>query len=125
MTSEIKTLEKQRHDYQKWLNELSFHKEELGKFQHQLEQLIVHSNKDLLPRFEHFQNNFIRQHEVVDELSHEIKVLDQHLVPIRDGNQAPLMDKVMDYDQISTKMEIFHKLYQDLKSGFVEFLDLW
>ena len=125
MTTETKTIEKQHHDYLRWLNELSFHKEELGQFEGQLEQLIVSTNKELLPRFEHFQNNFIRQHEVVDELSHEIKVLDQHLIPIGNGSQTALMDKVLDYDQISAKMKTFHKLYQDLKTEFVEFLGLW
>jgi predicted ATP-binding protein involved in virulence len=125
MTLEVKTLDKQHHNYVQWLGDLSFHKDELSQFEQQLQQLIVRSNKELLPRFEHFQNAFIRQHEVVDELSHEIGVVDQHLISVRDGAQTLVVDRVLDYDQISAKMETFHKLYRDLKSEYLEFLALW
>ncbi|NND31180.1 MAG: hypothetical protein HKN76_01225 [Saprospiraceae bacterium] len=117
------TLESQHRDYIKWTRELNFFNDELKLFENQLEQLIGRSEKSSLPRFEHFQNSFLRQHEVIDELLHDIKIIDRELISVRDGRQIKLVDKVQDYDTLRVRMETFVELYAELKSEFVEFVN--
>ena len=120
--TKARTLETEHKDYAKWLKELDFVNDELKLFEHQLGQLIGGADKKSLPRFEHFQNAFLRQHEVIDELSHDIRMLDQELISVRDGKQIHLVDKVLDYDKVAARMKTCIDLYRELKDEFVQFV---
>ena len=57
-----------------WLKQLQFYKDDLGVLQKHLEEAAAkNSSYETRAHVERFQNQFIRQNEVIDELRHEIK----------------------------------------------------
>jgi predicted nucleic acid-binding Zn-ribbon protein len=64
-----------------WVKELAFYKDELKTFQTRLQEVVARNNKqEILAEVEHFQNQFIRQNEVMDELNHDFKQFDNSIV---------------------------------------------
>lgn len=107
-----------------WVKELIFYKEEVKMFQSRLEELVRHNNKhDVMAEVEHFQNQFIRQHEVIDTLKHDFKQVDKAIsLELMNnpsaGNQAaaPMSPELLD------QHETFLKIYNELKTEFEKFL---
>ncbi|HKP31146.1 MAG TPA: hypothetical protein VJT83_00380, partial [Chitinophagaceae bacterium] len=67
------SIEQFQDELSTWKRELSSSKEEIKSFEKELAGLASHShNRDIFPHIEHFQNNFIRQKEVIDELRHDL-----------------------------------------------------
>ena len=61
-------------DHMEWLNALRFYKEDIGILEHRLEDIVRRNTKnEVMAELEHFQNQFIREREVIDELRHDIK----------------------------------------------------
>ena len=110
--------------FTQWLNNLTFYKEELGVFTQRLSE-VAHSNSkpEVLSMVEHFQNAFIRQAELIDELKHDVSAEEAALVQkIKDHPVAS--DHVL-YDHPTVLIErndTFNKLYKDLKVEFEQFL---
>jgi len=101
-----------------WKRELSSTKEEIKSFERELAGLASHShNRDIFPHIDHFQNNFIRQKEVIDELRHDLPDSPRRLESIFFSNNgehdvhADLLDR----------MDTFRKLYQELRDKFQKF----
>lgn len=106
-----------------WVKELVFYKEELKSFQGKLEEVVRKNNhRDLMAEVEHFQNQFIRQNEVIDELKHEFKEYDGDVVlsvlnqPSGDQSAFQMSTALLD------KHDTFIKLYAELKGDFEKFL---
>ena len=57
-----------------WLNEFKFYKDEIQIFNHRLEEIVSkNTGMEVMSEVEHFQNQYIRQSEVIDVLRHEVK----------------------------------------------------
>lgn len=69
---------------------------------------------------EHFQNQFIRQMEVADEMYHDLKQSAKHMGL---GNPAIIhTDRpVDDLGSLQDRMQIFHKLHNELAGEFNRF----
>ncbi len=114
-------------DHQLWNNELSFYKDEVNIFESYLEEFVkkTDEHKDLMANLEHFQNQFIRQKEVIDELKHDIGLSEQKLSKeIQQGVRMTDEDKIK-HQKMSEKMETFRKIYRELKSEFYEYMTKW
>ena len=107
-----------------WLNKLSFNKDEIQSFNKRLAEVINANNvKEVAVNVEHFQNQFIRQNEVIDELRHEIKQYENSLVMQVEANPVAADHRlIVDHPQLRDQMEIFEKIYNDLKMEFNHFL---
>jgi len=112
------SIEQFQDELQSWKRELSSTKEEIKSFERELAGLASHShNRDIFPHIEHFQNNFIRQKEVIDELRHDLPDSPRRLESIFFSNNsehdvhADLLDR----------MDTFRKLYQELRDKFQKF----
>lgn len=111
-------------DHLRWRNELEFAKQELSIFTHRLEEVVVQTtDKETLAEVEHFQNQFIRENEVIDELLHKVG-LEEQLI----SNLAQAIGTVVNqFDmakhlELANEMVMFSRLYADLRYSFNKFL---
>ena len=113
-----------RYDHHIWENELNFYKNELGIFEERLVDMLERMpSRDLLRELEQFQNQFIRQKEVVDELNHKIHLYDDQLR----GIPAKIMlektsNEIEKHKGLEDDLQINRRLYFDLRNRFNSYL---
>ena len=110
-------------DHELWDNEMKFYRNELEIFEHRLEQDVVRLNdRDALRELEHFQNQFIRQNEVLDILNKKVRKNRKNVTRLsEEGKIADDLDAVKNYVALRDEFEIFEKIYYNLKRKFVDF----
>lgn len=111
-----------------WVTELIFFKDELSYFDKQLSKIVsANTSQDILAKVEHFQNQFIRQREVIDELKHNIKASENQLeVFAKTHNEIALGHALFaDHVELRDETETFKKLYTEMKDEFRRFLAQW
>ena len=110
-----------------WINELKFFKDEIKIFNHRLEEIVrANTHQEVLQELEHFQNQYIRQDEVIDELRHEIKQHENILE--RDAISNPVAVDHRSYEdhaELRDQVDQFKKIYYELKDEFMNFLRKW
>ena len=114
------SIEQFQVELQSWKRELSSTKEEIKSFEKELAGLASHShNRDIFPYIEHFQNNFIRQKEVIDELRHDLpdssRRMESLFLSTYDGTEHDIHAGLCD------RMDTFRKLYFELREKFQQF----
>lgn len=111
-------------EYRLWISELNFFKEEVGRFEQQLESVINHNNGFTISAgVEQFQNRFIREKEVIDELKHKLNISERQLAAfVKELNGLGLQSIRMDnHTKLRDDMGTFRKLYGELKQSFRKF----
>lgn len=111
-------------EYQRWIKELNFYKEEINLFENYLVNIVrSNSNNELGVGVEHFQNQFILQKEVIDYLKHDLRVSEKQLVGfVKELSGLGLENIRMDnHTQLRERMIIFRAIYSDLKKEFRKF----
>jgi hypothetical protein len=109
-----------RFDHHIWENELNFYKNELGIFEERLVDMLKRKpSKQLLRELEQFQNQFIRQKEVVDELNHKIHLYDDALR----GIPAQIMlekesNEIKNHKVLEDDLQTNRRIYFDLRNRF-------
>jgi hypothetical protein len=115
-------------EYQLWLRELTFYKEEIKIFEAHLETLANRNNKKAAQaQIEHFQNQFIRHKEVIDILKHDLQVSERQLASFvfnltRIGFENIKMDN---HGSLRDRILVFKKIYSELKQEFRRFETKW
>lgn len=106
-----------------WLNELAFFKEELLGFEQRLsDEAHKHiTEKNVMAEVEHFQNQFIRQKEVVDVTRHNVKQAENQLEKLS-KNHSDTENIYYDHTSLREEMNTFRDLYNSLKKEFLAFL---
>ncbi|MCC6542503.1 MAG: hypothetical protein IT225_09810 [Flavobacteriales bacterium] len=115
------------HDQREWLNALAFYKQDLNILEHRLEDIVRRNNKpEVMAQVEHFQNQFIREREVIDELRHDIKqeenVLEKEM---KDHPVAIEHRYFQDHTELRDRYQTFESLYRELKQEFQQWLRKW
>lgn len=107
-----------------WNEHLSYFKNEITGFKHQLEEVVQqNTEREVLAQVEHFQNQFIRQEEVIDELMHDITIEEDRIVrKAQPNNVATDHSMGKENMELVDQMETFDKIYIDLKEEFNEFI---
>lgn len=111
-------------DHQLWLNTLRFCKDEITIFERRLEDIAKRNTvSEVMAELEHFQNQYIREREVIDELRHDIKQHENHLEKFAIEHPVAV-DKVLfaDHSALRERMRTFEKLYHELKGEFMRWL---
>lgn len=110
-----------------WTNQLRFYKDELAIFEHRLEDVLArNTGTEATGEGEHFQNQFIRQKEVIDTLIHDMKVHEGELSQYAKDHPVAIDHKYFeDHHNMEDQMQQFHKLYKELKDQFNEYLIKW
>jgi len=111
-------------DHQLWLNTLRFCKDETIIFNKRMEEIARrNTGREVLAELEHFQNRYIRENEVIDELRHDIKQHENHLEKF--AMEHPVAsDHVLftDHQDLRDRVQTFEKLYHELKGEFMRWL---
>jgi hypothetical protein len=111
-------------EHLQWRAELLFWEDELKSFTNRLEELVKRwTDKDMLAQLEHFQNQFIRHGEVIDQLQHEINVHETDM-NVHDLKKEDVLNRslVKGHFEFRNKMDTQRKIYGDLKKEFFLFL---
>lgn len=111
-------------EHQEWQSKINFYKDELKIFDNELDQLAkVTTTRETLASIEHFQNQFIRQREVLDILRHdfkqyenEIEYIQKHKVDNTTGGIEALQANQKE------SLEQFEKIFKELRDDFHNFL---
>lgn len=111
-------------EHQEWQSKINFYKDELKIFDDELLQLAkFNTSRETMASIEHFQNQFIRQNEVIDILRHdfkqyenEIEFIQQHAVDKTSDGIAALGADQRD------KLDSFERIFHELRNEFHIFL---
>ena len=111
-------------EHKVWLNTLQFCKEEINIFERRMEELVArNTDKTLLAELEHFQNQYIREREVIDELRHGIKEHENFLEKEMKEHPVAIEHRAFgDHAELRDRMVTFEKLYRELKEEFYRWL---
>ncbi|MBO6518229.1 MAG: hypothetical protein JJ975_16960, partial [Bacteroidia bacterium] len=92
-----------------WSKNLGFYRDEIETFKHRLEEIIVRNTKtEVTAQVEHFQNQFIRQNEVIDELLHDINAEESLIVKnAMANNVATDRRKAPENEELVDRMKVF------------------
>ena len=111
-------------DHMEWLNALRFYKEDIGILEHRLEDIVRRNTKnEVMAELEHFQNQFIREREVIDELRHDIKQHENLLE--KESKEHPIAidhRAFTDHTDLRERMETYEKLFRELKGDYHRWL---
>ena len=111
-------------EHKLWLSELAFQKDELNVFQHRLEEVSTRWSDNVIRRkIEQYQNQFIRQNEVLDILIHELNE-EEAVLAIHAKANPSVIDQMRfnDHTEMRDKVETQIRLYKELKKDFLRFL---
>lgn len=111
-------------EHQLWIKELAFYKDELVVFNNRLTEVSgKYSNAEILKKLEHFQNQFIIQNEVAEIFLHDLKGHERFLADIaREFTTAIDHRAFSDHPELRDRMDIFVKLYRELRNEYMRFL---
>ena len=121
----VKEISTKHFEHKVWLNELNFYADELKIYEHQLEELVGKGIREMLPKLEQFQNQFIRQKEVLDELRHDIKAHEHSLVVALKKDEELSYASHISHEDYRENVEVFKKIYSELKNEFLQFWKKW
>jgi len=108
-----------------YLSTLAFAKDEIKTFNNRLSEIVTaNTKKEILAQVEHFQNQFIRHNEVIDELKHEVHECETRIAKIAESNNvATDHKKVDDHADLRDQMDTFSHILSELKNEFKSFLE--
>lgn len=122
--SEQKYIQELHNDHKMWVSELVLAQDELKSFQGRLEEVnSANTSAEIKAMVEHFQNQFIREAEVIDILRHDIHAHEKEISAIAASNNvATDHRKVSDNVELRERMGTFKKIFSELKVEFIAFV---
>jgi len=107
-----------------WLKHLDFYKTQLNLMEKELQGFAKESaSKKVAPRIEQFQNQFIRQREVIDLLRHNVKQHENEIERMTRFALEYLRDRVTkDHISIKSEYKRFVELFIEMEQDFHDFL---
>ena len=124
-TASQKYIHELHREHNIYLSTLAFAKDEIKTFNNRLSDIVTANTKqEILAQVEHFQNQFIRHNEVIDELKHEVHECETRIAKIAESNNvATDHRKVDDHPELRDKMDTFNHIFSELKNEFKLFLE--
>ncbi|MCL7763003.1 hypothetical protein MPF19_06195 [Polaribacter sp. Z014] len=125
MKTKILYNENMHFEHINWKRELAFWEDELKSFNRRLSELVSRwTDKDVLAKLEHFQNEFVLHEAVIEDLQeiieeHETRIAAQSKTN-KDALDTQLAKKHVEF---RNKMENQRHIYTQLKKGFFRFLE--
>jgi hypothetical protein len=112
-------------DHKLWMNELKFFEMQLEVFEERLEEVVKSlSERSAFAEVEAFQNQIIRQREVIHELKHKFRLRERDLDAYANDKEIPA-DHILfkDHRKEREDMQTFIKLYQEMREKYMHFLE--
>lgn len=110
--------------HSQWMSALKLAQDELSSFNLRLKEInAANTGQDIKALVEHFQNQFTAQKEVIDVLEHDIKADENRIAEnAKENGIAVEHRRVVDDQNLRERMEIFKKIFAELKIEYLEFL---
>jgi hypothetical protein len=123
-TTSQKYIHELHAEHNEFLSVLAFAKDEIKTFKTRLNEVATANNKqEVMSQVEHFENQFLRHNEVIDEMKHEIHECEVRIAKLaEENNVATDHRKTDDHLELRDQMETFNKIYGELKTEFKKFL---
>jgi hypothetical protein len=118
-------LSEMKSEHDEWQNRIKFYRDEIKQFNQHLGKVAKPgAPTEMLASVEHFQNQFIRQNEVLDIIRHDFK---QHENLI-EALEAPGHDELKEgiqkvHSTQREKLDQFEKIFHELRGEFNVFLN--
>lgn len=110
-------------EHSQWLENLKFYEDEIGIFRSRVAEIAgKYTDKEILKQIEHFQNQLIIQKNEIDELRHSIKDHETYIENTVVHNPAADHKSVNDHAKERDRMEMFEKLFKEMKEQLNGFL---
>lgn len=121
----IKQLTEMKNEHDQWQDRLRFYKDEISHFNNHLGRLAVSGHPgEVMATVEHFQNQFIRQREVLDIIRHDFKQHENLIESIGEGKLQEPNDGIQKLHSVQReKLDQFENIFHDLRNEFNLFLD--
>jgi len=112
------------NEHKEWTSQLAFCKDEIDVFEIRLSDFVQRfTATKVLAEIERFQNQFIRQREVIDIINHRIGLKRQSLEQFsRKNPRLTNLAVFTDHDDLRNEMESFNRIYKDLKKDYQKLL---
>lgn len=109
--------------HNEWKKNLGFYQDEIKTFNNRLSEIVTQNTKvEVTSQVEHFQNQFIRQNEVIDELLHDINAEEHKIAEnARQNNVATDHRKANENMDLVERNAMFNKIFGELKDEFTRF----
>lgn len=124
-TTSQKYIHELHAEHNEFLSVLAFAKDEIKTFKTRLNEVVTANNKqEVMAQVEHFENQFLRHNEVIDELKHDVHECEVRIAKLaEENNVATDHRKTDDHVELRDQMETFNKIYSELKTEFKKFLE--
>lgn len=118
---------KQHEENVEWSNKLDFYKDEIKILQKRLEEIAGKNNhKDVLSLVEQFQNRLIIHRNTIDEIQHKVNISEDKLQDeITKNPVATDHRKVENHQAEKEEIQIFEKVFNELREEFNRFVSKW
>ncbi|SDL91884.1 hypothetical protein SAMN05421823_10930 [Catalinimonas alkaloidigena] len=124
MTTIPKPLSVLHDDHQTWTRQLDFYRDELQVLNNRLGEVSIHTTQqDVKAWVDHFETQLIIQNELIDELRHAIGVHEHTLE--RQAQEYPVASdyrRLEDHAEMRGQMQVFVRLYGEMKNDLNRFL---
>ena len=110
-----------------WSNKLDFYKADIKIHQNRLQEIASKNNrKEVLAGVEKFQNQLIIHRNTIDEIQHKVTISEDKLQgEIRREPVATDHRKTEYHAEVKEEMEIFEKVFKELREEFNRFVSKW
>ncbi len=110
--------------YKNWLNELALANDEIAIFKTNLEKIVMANNQtEVTARIEQFQNQFITHLNELQLLRHDIKAAENEIEKNIAENPVAADHRQVNMDNtLEDRVQVFQKLFLDLKNDYTSFL---
>lgn len=125
---ETKTAQKYLHElhseHKQFMSEIALAKDEIKTYQNRLSEVVsANTAIEVLAQVEHFQNQFIRHQEVIDELNATIHHQEKEIASLAQANNvATDHRKADDHTALREDMVQFRKIFGELRMEYLKFL---
>ncbi|HEY9169394.1 MAG TPA: hypothetical protein VIN72_07900 [Lutibacter sp.] len=111
-------------EHKQWRRELLFWEDELKSLQKRSSELVMRwTDKEMLAQLERFQNQFIIQGNVIDELQELINLHETNIADhTKKGKDVLNQELVKKHLEFRNQMDTQRILYSDFKKEFFRFL---
>lgn len=106
-----------------WATLCAYQERSKGAIRQLEEVLVTGPEQDVRARAEQFQNRFIREQEVIDELQHIVKTHEDSLARrIEENPQVALEAPFQDHADLRDRMKTADKLHEELLDEFKKWM---
>lgn len=115
-----------KNEHDAWQDRLRFYKDEILHFNHHLGRLAITGGRgENMATVEHFQNQFIRQKEVLDAIRYDFKQHENLIDAIEAGISMEPSEGIQHVHRLQRdKLEQFELIFHELRHEFNVFLNI-